>query len=97
MLSNCPYINAKNEVINISQDSISFFATSGDTKYEMKFDLFEDIDKDSSRYEVSEKHVKFTLKKTSDEKWNYVTKDRNIYKNNILFQILITGKYIFFI
>ena len=76
--------NAKNEVINISEDSISFFATSGDTKYEMKFDLFEDIDKDSSRYEVSEKHVKFTLKKVSDEeRWNFVTKDRNIYKNNI--------------
>ena len=49
----------------------------------MSLELFENIISEDSSYKIEEKCIKFILKKTNESKWDFVTKDRNIYKNNI--------------
>lgn len=74
----------KAKVNNIKiDDSYIYFSVMNDNYYEMNFELFNNIDKNQSKYIIEEKHIKIFLKKIDQESWNYLTKDKNIYKNNI--------------
>ena len=75
--------NSKNENIVITEHSIYFNVLSSDYNYEMNFELYDSIDKNSSKYTVDEKCVKVVLKKLSSDNWSFLTKNRNIYRNNI--------------
>jgi hypothetical protein len=74
--------------LTLTESTISFSSMSNNIKYAFDFEFFENIVKDESRYEVEENHIKVFLKKqiTEDEettKWSLLTKDKNLYKNNI--------------
>ncbi len=75
-------INSKNENIRLYENKISFYVRSNND-YLMEFELDNLIDVDESKYFLEEKGVRVILKKKESEKWNFLTKDRNIYKNNI--------------
>ena len=55
--------NSKNENIVITENSIYFNVLSDNNNYEMNFELNQNIEKESSSYNISEKCVKITLKK----------------------------------
>ena len=76
-------VDSKNEVIKITENRIYFSVLSNNNNYMIDFELFENINVDESTYLVQEKSVKVILKKTSNERWSFLTKDKNIYKNNI--------------
>jgi len=69
--------------INITEENISFYGISKSNLYQINFDLFENINKDESSYTIQEKNIVFNLKKTSTDYWKNLTKDKNLYKNNI--------------
>jgi hypothetical protein len=74
--------------LTLTESNISFNCMSNNTKYAFEFEFFENIVKDESNYEVEDNHIKVFLKKkiTEDEettKWSLLTKDKNLYKNNI--------------
>ena len=75
--------NVKNESIVINEDSISFNVFSKDNNYYMNFKLNSNINKEESRYIINDNFVKIILKKIDDSSWNYLTYDKNIYKNSI--------------
>ena len=76
--------NISNENIKINEDSFSFSGISNNNTYEINFEYLNNIDNNNSKYVVEQKNVKVTLKKNnSNEYWNSLTKDKNIYKNNI--------------
>jgi hypothetical protein len=75
--------NSINENIKISENSIYFNVSSGNNIYEMNFELFENIEKENSNYNITEKCIKITLKKSLSNNWTFLTKNRYIYKNNI--------------
>jgi hypothetical protein len=69
--------------INISNEKLYFFALSNSKSYEMNFDFFENIDSEKSSYTIENKHIKFSLKKGESNNWLFLTKDKNVYRNNI--------------
>ena len=75
--------NGTNDYIKISENEIIFSIYSKDNYYEMNLELFENIVSEDSSYKIEEKCIRFILKKTNENKWDFITKDRNIYKNNI--------------
>lgn len=75
--------NVKNETIIINEDSISFNVFSKDNNYYMNFKLNSNINKEESNYIINDNFVKIILKKLDDSSWNYLTHDKNIYKNSI--------------
>lgn len=80
---NVEVYDSKNEIIKIMSDSISFYAESKENVYKMDFNLYSNIDMKESKYSVNDKSIKIVLKKTLQENWSYLLKDRNSYKNNI--------------
>lgn len=74
--------NSKNEDIKLYEDKIFFYVRSIND-YFMEFELNNLINVDESNYALEEKCVKVTLKKKEPENWDFLTKDKNIYKNNI--------------
>ena len=72
-----------NLTVTINEGTISFSGISKNNLYEMNFDLFESINKDESSFIQQEKNVVFTLKKNNSDYWKILTKDKNLYKNNI--------------
>jgi hypothetical protein len=69
--------------IIISNEKLSFFALSSSKSYEMNFDFFENVDSEKSSYTIENKHIKFSLKKAESNNWLFLTKDKNVYRNNI--------------
>lgn len=80
---NVEVYDSKNEIIKIMSDSISFYAESKENVYKMDFNLNSNIDIEMSKYSVNDKSIKIVLKKTLQENWSYLLKDKNSYKNNI--------------
>lgn len=74
----------KNDVYELNNNNIVFsgLCNTGLT-YSINIELLNEINKDESKYIVEERIVRFILKKTSDEKWIRLTKDKNQYKSNI--------------
>ena len=74
----------KNDVYEINNNNIIFTGVCNtDLKYGINIELLNTVNKDESKYIVEERVVRFILKKTSDEKWVRLTKDKNQYKSNI--------------
>ena len=74
----------KNDVYEINNDNIVFSGVSNtDSKYSINLELLNTINKDESKYIVEERIIRFVLKKTDNEKWIRLTKDKNQYKSNI--------------
>ena len=74
--------NSKNEDIKLYEEKV-FFSVKSDNIYLMEFELNNLINVDESKYVIEEKCVRIILKKKESEKWDFLTKDRNLYKNNI--------------
>jgi hypothetical protein len=74
--------NSKNEDIKLYEDKIFFYVRSIND-YLMEFELNDLINVDESNYALEEKCVRVTLKKKEPKNWDFLTKDKNIYKNNI--------------
>jgi hypothetical protein len=75
---------AKNDVYEINNNYIVFTGVCNtDLKYGINLELLNEINKEESKYLVEERFIRFILKKTSDEKWIRLTKDKNQYKSNI--------------
>jgi hypothetical protein len=49
----------------------------------MKFELFNEINVEESKVKITERCVRIMLKKKDYEKWIRITKDKNLYKQNI--------------
>jgi hypothetical protein len=76
----------KNDVYEINNNNIVFTGLSNtELKYGINLELLNTVNKDESKYIVEERIIRFILKKTSDEKWIRLTKDKNQYKSNIKF------------
>ena len=75
--------NSKNQDIKINNQDIYFFTESNNQNYEMNFEFLNEIDKDKSNYTVLGNSIKLNLKKMNEENWSSLTKNKNLYKNNI--------------
>ena len=68
----------KNDVYEINNNNIVFSGVSNtDLKYGINLELLNTVNKDESKYIVEERVVRFILKKTINEKWVRLTKDKN--------------------
>jgi hypothetical protein len=75
--------NASNINIKFEENNFYFECLSNNNKYEIFFDLFQNINKDDSLYKVYDNFINVALIKTIDENWLSLTKEKNLYKNNI--------------
>jgi hypothetical protein len=75
--------NSIEQKISIDNNNIFFNVLSNGNEYLMDFELLNEINKDDSNYIIDEKTVKMVLKKKDENRWNTLTKDKSIYKNNI--------------
>ena len=80
---NVEVYDAKNEIVKIMADNISFYAISKENIYKIDFNLYDNINVEESKYTVNDKSIRIILKKISYINWNYLLKDKNCYKNNI--------------
>jgi hypothetical protein len=71
-----------NEEIIFSENNFSFRGYNSNNLYEIKFETFDEIIATESNY-LKENKIKVILKKSENSTWTYLTKDKNIYKNNI--------------
>jgi hypothetical protein len=83
VILNFEVTNVKNESIIINEDNISFNVSSKDNNYYMNFKLNSNINKEESKYIITDNSIKLILKKIDNSSWNYLTYDKNIYKNSI--------------
>jgi len=75
--------DGKDVNINFEEKEFFFKGYSNNIKYEIEFKLFDTINKDESIYVVNQNTIKVSLKKMNTDSWNYLTNDKNLYKNNI--------------
>jgi peroxiredoxin family protein len=74
----------KNDVYELNSNNIVFSGTSNtNLQYSINLELLNSIDTESSKYIVEERIIRFILKKSIDEKWIRLTKDKAQYKSNI--------------
>jgi len=85
--------NVINENIIFTKDNLYFLGTSNNNKYEISFDLYNNIDTENSYVidinnnkelikEVPKK-IKIILKKDEENDWTFLQKNKYLYKNNI--------------
>ncbi len=70
-------------VIDLTPTEFHFNGEKEGKTYVMKFELFNEIDVDESKIKITERCVRIMLKKKDYEKWIRITKDKNLYKQNI--------------
>lgn len=73
--------NAIDFNFQIKDNIVSFNFISNNNNYAMKFELYNNVD--HIKYIDYKSYIKLTLEKKSKEYWNYLTYDKNIYKNHI--------------
>ena len=83
VILNFEVTDVKNESIIINEDNISFNVFSKDNNYYMNFKLNSNINKEESKYIITDNSIKLVLKKIDNSSWSYLTYDKNIYKNSI--------------
>lgn len=71
--------------ISFDSNNVYFNVVSNDnnSEYKMEFELFDEINTDDTNYVIDEKTVRVILKKKDNNNWTSLTKDKNLYKNNI--------------
>ncbi len=70
-------------VIDLTPTEFHFNGEKEGKTYVMKFELFNEIDVEESKIKITERCVRIMLKKKDYEKWIRITKDKNLYKQNI--------------
>jgi hypothetical protein len=80
---NFEVFNSTDNGIYITDNNIIFNVLSNDKQYLMSFYLYNNIIVEDSKFSLEEKLVKMLLKKKDSESWIRLTKNRDVYKNNI--------------
>jgi len=75
--------NASNERIGMTEQKFTFSGKSTGKDYEITFELANDILPEESAYTVTENNIKIILTKKEAQEWQYLQKDKNLFKNNI--------------
>jgi hypothetical protein len=85
--------NLINENIILTKDNLYFSGISNNNKYEISFDLYNNIDNKNSfiidnnnnKELIKEvpKKIKIVLKKEEENEWTFLQKNKYLYKNNI--------------
>jgi hypothetical protein len=75
--------NAIDSKITLNNNYFFFSGNVQDKYYEINFELFDILKDNTLSYYISEKDIKITIEKESQEKWESLAKIKNLYKNNI--------------
>ena len=75
--------NISNEIFSCENNIFHYECLSSNKKYLIDFELEEEISEHNTSYRNDKKIVLLLHKKEEGEKWNFLTKKRGIYKNNI--------------
>jgi hypothetical protein len=73
----------QDQKIDLMNHLFSLSGFSNDHKYEIQFELFEEIDPEKMIVNIEKKSVKIILHKKVENMWTYLTKEKNILKNHI--------------
>ena len=71
----------KNQSLNIKENILDFKCQKDIKQYEMKFELFSNIKQHYVKY--NERNINIILEKMEELEWSHLTKNKNLYKNNI--------------
>ena len=74
--------NISNEVLTFENNNFHFECFSSNKKYLIDFELYDEIINHNVSIR-SDKKMTVKLEKKEEEKWDFLTKKRGIYKNNI--------------
>ena len=75
--------NSTEKNISITNNNILLNVVSNSSEYKMEFELYNEINSTESNYVIDDKSIRMILKKANDDNWSSLTKDKNLYKNNI--------------
>lgn len=75
--------NISNEIYNSENNIFHFECLSSNKKYSIDFELEMEVTKSNITFKNDKKIVIDLIKKEEGEKWNFLTKKRGLYKNNI--------------
>jgi len=71
----------KNQTLNIKENLFDFKCQKDNRQYEMNFELFNNIKNYYIKY--NENNINIILEKEEELEWSHLTKNKNLYKNNI--------------
>ena len=71
----------KNQSLNIKENILDFKCQKDLKQYEMNFELFSNIKQHYVKY--NERNINIILEKEEELEWSHLTKNKNLYKNNI--------------
>ena len=71
----------KNQSLNIKENIFDFKCQKDIKQYEMNFELFGNIKQHYVKY--NESNINIILEKMEELDWSQLTKNKNLYKNNI--------------
>ena len=71
----------KNQSLNIKENIFDFKCQKDIKQYEMNFELFSNIKQHYVKY--NESNINIILEKEEELEWSQLTKNKNLYKNNI--------------
>lgn len=71
----------KNQSLNIKENILDFKCQKDIKQYEMNFELFSNIKQHYVKY--NERNINIILEKMEELEWSHLTKNKNLYKNNI--------------
>ena len=71
----------KNQSLNIKENIFDFKCQKDIKQYEMNFELFNNIKNHYVKY--NESNINIILEKMEELEWSHLTKNKNLYKNNI--------------
>ena len=77
------WVSCSKPLIDLKTTEFYFRGEKEEKKYEMKFDLFNEIVVEESKYSSTDRVIRIVLKKKNYEKWVRITKEKNLYKQNI--------------
>jgi hypothetical protein len=73
--------NIRDETVSCENNNFMFSCSSQSKNYRIEFDLDKSVEKVS--YNKYDNRIAIVLEKADYEKWEFLTKERGIYKNNI--------------
>ena len=71
----------KNQTFSVKDNIFNFQSQKEDRHYEMTFELFNNIKNHFIKY--NESNINIVLEKEEELEWSHLTKNKNLYKNNI--------------
>ena len=83
IILNIELIKTTDDNHDIKENAIFLTCKSNNKLYKVDFELYDIIKPEESTYFVQERYVRFLLRKSNEERWIRITKDKNTYKSNI--------------